>query len=248
MTMLLKALGPNRECVYEGAKRHGSWPKPGVWTTPIEPVVCSQGWHLCTPDQMLGWLPHTGCDLWEVEAAGRVSSHTTQHAVEQARLVRRLNWTQRTERLFAADCAEAVLVVYEAAPPEPRPEWISEGPEDHRLRVAIEVARRFAHGEVGTDELLKAEETAWEAAYSSLGQRRYAAEAAAWAVHTGHRPQFGRPLPLAYQTAAKALEAGADRHDLGQLLVNNITPASHALEAGDLTVTTADTVALEVDR
>ena len=74
------------------------------------------------------------------------------------------NWNERTQRLFACDCAEHVLSIYER-----------EYPDDGRPRKAIEVARRFADGEATPEELAAAERAAWAAA-------RAAAERAAWAA------------------------------------------------------------------
>ena len=64
-------------------------------------------------------------------------------------------------RLFAADCAEAVLHVFE-----------SERPDDDRPRKAIEAARAYANGEISEGELAAARDAAWDA--------RDAAWAAAW--------------------------------------------------------------------
>jgi hypothetical protein len=51
----------------------------------------------------------------------------------------------RTLRLFACDCAERVLPLYEA-----------EYPDDDRPRKAIETARRYADGQATEDELAAA--------------------------------------------------------------------------------------------
>jgi hypothetical protein len=68
--------------------------------------------------------------------------------------LRSLEGADREIRLFASDCAERVLPIYEA-----------QYPEDMRPRQAIEVARRYAHGEATEQEL----NAAW-----------YAAGTAAW--------------------------------------------------------------------
>lgn len=59
----------------------------------------------------------------------------------------------RIKRLFAADCAENVLLIFESA-----------YPEDGRLRNAIEVARKFTRGEATQTELAAAQAAA-QAAY-----------------------------------------------------------------------------------
>lgn len=57
----------------------------------------------------------------------------------EARLVKRVaGWNDKTLRLFAADCAERVLPVFE-----------KEYPADDRPRRAIQAARDFANGLIG---------------------------------------------------------------------------------------------------
>ncbi|HVE17244.1 MAG TPA: Imm5 family immunity protein [Chthoniobacterales bacterium] len=68
----------------------------------------------------------------------------------------------RLARLFACDCAESVLHLYE-----------KDYPEDKRPREAIRVARAFAEGKATREELAAARAAARDAA-------RAAARAAAW--------------------------------------------------------------------
>ena len=70
----------------------------------------------------------------------------------------------RAARLFACDCAESVLPIFERL-----------RPKDDRPRLAIEVARRFAAGDATGEELVAAQAVAWSAA-------RAAAQAAAWSA------------------------------------------------------------------
>ena len=72
---------------------------------------------------------------------------------------------ERVERLFACDCAEHVLHLFE--------EKLS---EDTRPRLAIETARRFANGEATRQELA----AAWDAAVSAAYAAWDAARTAAW--------------------------------------------------------------------
>src|SRR3990167_5518641 len=67
----------------------------------------------------------------------------------------------REIRLFACDCAERVLPLYELR-----------YPDDKRPRLAIEIARKFASGQATREELAAAGAAAWDA--------RVAAWAAAW--------------------------------------------------------------------
>ena len=68
----------------------------------------------------------------------------------------------RLARLFACECAEAVLHIYE-----------KQNPGDDRPRAAVRVARAFAEGKATSDELA----AAWAAARAAA---RDAARAAAW--------------------------------------------------------------------
>ena len=75
-------------------------------------------------------------------------------------------------RLFACDCAEQVLPLFER-----------DYPEDKRPRVAIETARRFANGKATREELDAAWAAALDAAWAAaLAAARAAAWAAAWAA------------------------------------------------------------------
>ena len=56
-------------------------------------------------------------------------------------------------RLFACDCAEQVLPLFER-----------DYPEDKRPRAAIETARRFANGNATREELAAAWDAVWDAA------------------------------------------------------------------------------------
>ena len=76
--------------------------------------------------------------------------------------LRSLEGVDREIRLFACDCAERVLPIFE-----------EKHPNDNRPRNAIEVARRYANGEATKEEL----DAAWAAA--SAGSAASAAERAA---------------------------------------------------------------------
>ena len=73
----------------------------------------------------------------------------------------------RELRLFAADCAERVLPIFER-----------ERPGDLRPREAIETARRDVTGDATDEEL----DAAWDAAWAAGAAAGAAARAAAWAA------------------------------------------------------------------
>jgi hypothetical protein len=72
----------------------------------------------------------------------------------------------RKLRLFACDCAERVLPIFE-----------KQYPDDKRPRQAIDTARKFANGDATQEELAAAWAAAWAAARGAAGD---AAWAAAW--------------------------------------------------------------------
>jgi len=74
----------------------------------------------------------------------------------------------RTRRLFAADCAERVLPIYEKV-----------YPCDDRPRKCIDTARRYANGEATQDELHAARSAAGSAAWAAAGSAAWAAAGAA---------------------------------------------------------------------
>ena len=100
--------------------------------------------------------------------------------VRTARLVSRVDgWNQRSARLFAADCAEHVLPLFEA-----------QRPGDDRPRLAIDAARAFARGEIDAARAFArgeidaaARSAAWAAAGDAAGDAAWAAaRSAAWAA------------------------------------------------------------------
>jgi hypothetical protein len=75
---------------------------------------------------------------------------------------------KKDARLFACDCAEHVLCLFER-----------DYPDNKRPRDCIEVSRKYANGEVGDAAMDAAWDAAWAAAWAAA---RAAAGAAAWAA------------------------------------------------------------------
>jgi len=158
MAKLYKCLGPDRTACHSGS---GQWLPVGEWMPPIEGdlVPCTNGYHVCTFEQLLGWL---SAELYEVEVRGDRVDEDNKSVVREACLAKRCEWwTERTARLFACDCAEHVLPLCEKA-----------APGDMRPRRAIEVARLFADGKATREELA----AAWSAAWSAAGSAAWPAE------------------------------------------------------------------------
>lgn len=181
--LYLKVLGPDGEACHGGSGRwylpKGS--KPGKWMPAIRPIPCVSGYHvLGSARQALDWL---GPTIWLCEVRGEIIDHGDKFVAEQARLIERLPWDDRSARLFACDCAEDVLPIFER-----------DFPGDDRPRRAIEMARRFAVGDATRDELAAARDAAgdaekaaaWAAAWAAAGDAAWAAEAA-WAAGAAAR-------------------------------------------------------------
>lgn len=129
-------------------------------------VPCETGLHGWP---LFGLLNFTGERLVRVEIGAEYVWHgdggdrkIVARAMTPVELIEAYN--DRTLRLFAADCAERVLPLFE-----------QQRPNDNRPRQAVETARRFANGEATRDELA----AAWAAA---RGAARGAARDAAWAA------------------------------------------------------------------
>jgi hypothetical protein len=130
------------------------------WTPTIpNPQLCVQGWHACRWEDA---LEHISAELWVCELAGVIVAGDDKVAAERLRLVRRTPIDDRVLRLFAADCAEQVLPIFEAA-----------RPHDDRPRAAIETVRRFCAGDATAEDLdaagFAARAAAWAAAGAAAG-------------------------------------------------------------------------------
>jgi hypothetical protein len=117
--------------------------------------MCECGYHVVEIKDLLGWLKED-CQIFEVEIGVSHIDGDDKICCGKVRLLRQMAWSDSIARLFAADCAEHVLHLYE-----------EKYPDEKRPRRAIEMARKFARGEASNDELA----AAWDAA-----------RAAAWAA------------------------------------------------------------------
>lgn len=191
--MFYKVLAADGSCFHGGV---GSWPLPakkdGTWTPgewlKVEGalVVCRNALHLCRESDLLKWL---GPLIYEAEYRGEVIEAEDKIVVREARLLRRMEgWNRRTARLFACDCAERVLHLYERR-----------YPGDRRPRKAIEVARKYANGQATGNSLPAAWDAAWYAALDAAWAARAAALAAGDATW-----EAARDAARAASDAAKA--------------------------------------------
>jgi hypothetical protein len=155
----------------DGAAFHGGtgvW-REGVWRSVRSDLVpCKRGLHLCREQDLIRWL---GPVIWEAEVHpdATIIEAEDKIVVSKARIVRRVDaWDERSARLFAVDCAEAVV---HFCGNDPRP------------REAIAVTRRFAIGEATKEELDAARDAARDAAWAAAMDAAWAAAMdAAWAA------------------------------------------------------------------
>jgi len=194
MMTYYKVLGIGGTAHYGGT---GEWhlpqgKRPGKWMPRIDnPQPCERGYHVCRRGQLVDWL---GPEIYEVEVRGaRINEHDKTVA-EQARLIRRLdNWTKRTARLFACDCAERAVSRI--------------GNPDPRSVEAISVARRYAAGQATHKDLAAAWDAAWDAAGDAAGD---AARGAAWAAARAAARAATRDAARAAAWAAASIGARAN--------------------------------------
>ena len=176
--------------------------QPGKWLPGIERLeVCVVGWHCVNADNLIYWLDE---QIYVVETTGNRIYEDGKYAAQRLRLVRKIEtWNPRTQRMFACDCADRVLEIYERL-----------HPGDHRPRQAIAVARRYAQGLAGDVELAAARSNAYHAVFCSDGwTQRKAAEAVLGVVE----PNVARRGSLSTWWAARDAVWAANR----KLIVDN---------------------------
>ena len=142
----------------------GSW-TPGAWMPEVQGdlELCANGYHLTDTDHLLDWL---NASVYEAEPSKEMLEGNDKIVCRSVRLLRKMHWDDRVARLFACDCAERVLPIYE-----------KDYPKDKRPRQAIEVARRYAEGKASDSELAAARAAAWDEAWTAAWD---AARTAAW--------------------------------------------------------------------
>ncbi len=139
--------------------------KPGEWMPPIEGELkpWNNAYQLCRGAREL--LEYMGPDIYLAEFEGEVIEGEKVLHARRVRLLAKTRWDDRAARLFAIDCAERALPVYEAI-----------HPRDHRPRLGLEAARAFLAGEI--DQV--AFETAKKAAHGAQTDRRIDLEDLHW--------------------------------------------------------------------
>ena len=228
--MLYKVLAEDGTPFHGGS---GRWAlpadgKPGAWMPRLAGrlVACRYGYHLCERDNLIYWL---GPTIWEAETRSRkLLRDGTKSVVSTARLLRRLEtWNPRTQRLFAADCAERALERERAAGREPHPDsW-----------RAIAVARRYANSKATPQELAAAAAAAAYAAYAATAAYAAYAATAAYAA-------YDAAYDAAYAAYA-ATAAYAAAYDAAHDAAHAAYDAAHDARAATYAATTAAAYAAE---
>lgn len=209
MSALYKVTGTGGTACHGGS---GRWVKNRWRSVKGDLIPCARGLHLCRREDLVRWL---GPVIWRAEYDGELIEHDNKVVVRRARVIERYDtWNERTARLFAADCAERVLPIFE-----------KEYPNDDRPRKAIEAARACARGEIGAEEMAAAEaaaQDAWTAARSAgctcaaardARAAALAAGAAAWAAEAAARDAWDAAGAAAEAAEAAAWDAAGDAWD-----------------------------------
>jgi hypothetical protein len=152
----------------------------GEWKKHLDPAKlepCEYGYHYVTGVDVFEWLHE---DLYVAETCPDHPPVDGDHKHVTCRLkivCPVSNWDDRTRRLFAADCAESVLLAERACGREPDP----------RSWEAVSVARRFADGKISDAARAAACDAACAARASARAAAEASAEAAAWAASDAAR-------------------------------------------------------------
>lgn len=156
---------------------------------------CWNGYHLCREQDLVFWLGRT---IYLAQYRGEVLECADKIVVREARLLRRLTtWNARTARLFAADCAEHVLPIYEHY-----------YPRDDRVRTAILTARRFAMRRATQADLGVVQAAVWTAVTEARSAAGLAAIAAARATLSPSSFVTAKFVAEAAQEAARSAAGG----------------------------------------
>jgi hypothetical protein len=143
---------------------------------------CEDGW-----EKLLNHLNKTQADDEVLELRTILESNGIDDTIWAFRAV---EGKDKEIRLFAADCAESVLHIYE-----------KQYPNDDRPRKAIQAARDYANGVVDKDEL----DAAWSAAWDAV-----AAAGDAWYAGAAARSAARAAAGAAARAAGAALDAAGD--------------------------------------
>lgn len=127
-----KVLWPDGRCYWGG---HGSWPlprgrEPGEWLHVKGTLSeCRRGLHLCRTRDLVEWIGPAIFEA-EIDTGAGVLVAADMLVARRARLVRRTSWCSRIASMWAVECVERAL-----------PIWESEFRTERNLRAVVEAAR-----------------------------------------------------------------------------------------------------------
>lgn len=198
---LYKLLGPDGEPLNGG---RGKWhlpegKKPGKWMPYIRKIqMCERGYHLTDELHIINWIDADDVYIYEAEGKGKHIIEKNKSYYARARLIRLVGHLDaRKLRLFAADCAEHVLHIYEA-----------KYPDDDRPRKAIQAARDYARGRIDAKALSTAYSAANSAALSAAYSTAYPAALSA-ALSAAHSTAYSTAYSAAYSAAHSAASSAS---------------------------------------
>jgi len=155
---------------------------------------CADGWA-----KLLLFLNKTKADNEPLSIATIIQSNGIKDAVWALRAV---EGKDKEIRLFAADCAESDLHIYE-----------NKYPNDDRPRKAIQAARDYANGVIGKDELAAASDAAFAASDAACDAARAASWAASWAARAASWAASAAARAAAWDASDAARAAAWDASD-----------------------------------
>ena len=201
----------NYKVLRDGKSCHGG---KGKWTPNRKRSVkgdlkpCENGLHYCRDEQVLHWL---GEELWEfVDLTPDETIDNGDKMVTRAGKVTKKyeTWNERTQRLFAVDCARIAVNRY------------AQDDQRELLHACLDVTVGYAEGFVDDDARAAAHAAAWDAwdaaggAVAAAGAAERAAELAAErAAWTAAWTAAGAAWAAAAGAAARAA-AGAEQYAL----------------------------------
>ena len=191
--------------------------QPGQWMPTVEALKVHQlGYYLRRGQNLLDWL---GPTIYLAEARGEKLEGKNEICVQQARLIKKCeSWNKNTAILFACDCAERILPIFEKT-----------RPEDHRPRKAIETTRKYLAGKATKEEMVAANTAAKEAAADALSDD---------VGNQGYFPFLPMPIPFSKRIFSATLEAAKAVTSITSGVIFEITCASlgsaAVIRAGDI--------------
>ena len=170
---------------------------PGDWMPAYEGELepWKNSYPLCRGAGQL--LRRLGPEIYLAAVDGEVIAGEDLIHARRARLLAKTAWDERAARLFAIDCAERVLPLYEKV-----------NPQDDHPRRGLVAARAYIGGEIDRAAL----ETAVEAVGAAQVDARIANEDSMWASSVEERQReekAGEPISAAHWAVKAAREAVA---------------------------------------